>query len=180
MRKAIPARLVAGFVLLLAASHYQLFAQSPECPPSKVLLSASDPAYADAMDLAITLEAHGFTVRCMFPTKLGSIFQVADGDVLRSTIEGEANFSTNYGAFDVIFMPKPQTFADFRITERRSDGGYLYRFTGTPRVLAGNKFKFGTATREHFLKHDNHLLLVSDDNLRARLEEALHLPPQAP
>jgi len=116
----------------------------------------------------------------MFPTKLGSIFQVADGDVLRSTIEGEANFSTNYGAFDVIFMPKPQTFADFRITERRSDGGYLYRFTGTPRVLAGNKFKFGTATREHFLKHDNHLLLVSDDNLRARLEEALHLPPQAP
>jgi hypothetical protein len=175
-----PHRFLAGILFLLAASHSQLFAQSPPCPTGAALLSENDPAYSDAMELAQTLRDRGFAVRCMFPTKLGSIFQVADGDVLRSTIEGEANFHTNYGDFEVVFLPKPQTFADFKITERRTGGGYLYRFTGTPQVWAGDKFKFGTARRNYFLKHENHLFFVSDDHLRSRLEDALHLQPQTP
>jgi hypothetical protein len=130
------------------------------------------------MELRRTLEANGFTVQCMFPTKLGSMFQVADGRFTRSTIAGEANFQTNDGGVDVIFLPKTQTFADFRITERREDSGYLYTFAGNPRVWDVDRL--GTARRMYFLKHDNHLFLVSDPKVRARLEKTLHVVWQAP
>ncbi len=129
--KVLPHHLLAGSVLLWAASHCQAFAQSPECPTGEALLSASDPVYADALELAQSLHDHGFVVRCMFPTKLGSIFRVAEGGVEHSTIEGEAAFRTNYGDIDAVFVPKPQTFADFKITEHREDGGYLYTFAGS-------------------------------------------------
>jgi hypothetical protein len=173
MLKALPAHIVAGLALCLFASHTRTLAQSTPCPPPAALIAPDNPAYSDAMDLAKRLESNGFVIRCIFPTKLGSIFEVADGDVMRSTVEGEANFTTNNGAFDVIFLPKPQTFADFKISERRKAGGYLYRFTGTPRVLAGDKFMFGTAYRNYFLKQDNYLFFVSDQTLISRLEEAL-------
>jgi hypothetical protein len=179
-----PTGVAAGLVLFLAVCPGSSRAQgspsppSPECPQATALLSVSNPAYSDAMELAHQLENYGFVVHCIFPTKLGSIFQVVDGNTLRSTVEGEANFTTNYGSFDVIFLPKPQTFRDFKITERRKDGGYLYRFTGTPQVWAGDKFKFGSAFRQGFLKHENQLFFVADDKLRARLEQALHLAPQ--
>lgn len=176
--KVLPHHLLACFVLLLAISHYQAYAQSPECPTGEALLSASDPVYADAMELAQSLHDHGFVVRCVFPTKLGSIFRVVEGGVEHSTIEGEAAFRTDYGDIDAVFVPKPQTFADFKITEHREDGGYLYTFAGTPRVWAVNRF--GSARRDYFLKHDNQLLLVSNDKLRGRLEQALHLPPRTP
>ncbi len=165
---------MAGIVLLLAAAQSALFAQPPGCPPAAALLSPSDPVYADAMELKQLLESHGFVVRCVFPTKLGSIFQVEQDGVLRSTIEGEANFSTNYGAFDAVFLPKPQTFTDFKITERREGGGYLYTFAGTPRVWEANEF--GSASRVYFLKHGNQMLMV-DDKLRSRLERTLQLHP---
>ncbi len=173
MLKALPAHIVASAALCLLAAHTRILAQSTPCPPPAALIAPDNPAYGDAMDLAKRLESRGFGVRCIFPTKLGSIFEVADGDVMRSTVEGEANFTTNYGGFDVIFLPKPQTFADFKITERRQGGGYLYRFTGTPRVWAGDKFKFGTASRNYFLKQDNYLFFLSDQTLIPRLEEAL-------
>jgi hypothetical protein len=41
---------------------------------------------------------------------------------LAANSEGEANFSTNYGDIDAVFVPKPQTCADFEITA--SDGSY--------------------------------------------------------
>jgi hypothetical protein len=178
MLNLLPKHLLAGLVLLFAASHYQLFAQSPECPTGEDLLSTSDPVYADAMELAQSLRNHGFVVQCVFPTKLGSIFRVVEGGVEHSTIEGEADFRTNYGDVDAVFVPKPQTFAGFKINEHREDGGYFYTFAGTPRVWAVNRFE--SPRRYYFLKHDNQLLLVSNDRLRARLEEALHLPPQTP
>ena len=178
MLKAFPLRLIAVLVLLFGASHFLLLAQTSACPTGEALLSASDPVYSDAMQLAQTLGSHGFVIKCVFPTKLGSIFRAVDGGVVRSTIAGEANLSTNYGDVDVVFLPKPQTFADFKITERREDGGYLYTFAGTPRVWEVNRF--GSARRDYFLKQENHLLLVSDTSLRRRLEDALHLPPQKP
>jgi|CZKJ01.1.fsa_nt_gi hypothetical protein len=172
MWRALLTRLPAGFVLLLAAFTTSLVAQSVACPPDKALLSTSDPAYADAMELQQRLEKHDFTIRCIFPTKFGSVFMVDQNGVLQSTVEGEACFSTNYGGIDVVFLPKPQTFADFKITEHREGGGFLYRFTGTPRVAAGDKFNFGTATRQYFLKHGNYLIIVSTNQLVARLENA--------
>jgi hypothetical protein len=164
--------LLAGFILLLAASHPLLAVQSVPCPPEAALLSKSDPAYADAMDLRQRLGKHDFAIECIFPTKFGSFFMVPKNGTLQSTVEGEACFSTNYGGIDVVFLPKPQTFADFSITERRKGGGYLYRFTGTPRVSAGDKFGFGAAHRQYFFKRDNYLIVVSDDQLIARLKDA--------
>jgi hypothetical protein len=172
MSKALLVRLLAGFVLLLLPCTSSLLAQSVPCPPEKALLSATDPAYADALELQQRLEKHNFAVHCMFPTKFGSFFMVDQNGVLQSTVEGEACFSTNYGGIDVVFLPKSQTFADFKITERRQGRGYLYRFTGTPRVSAGDKFNFGTAARQYFLKHDNYLMIVSDNQLVPRLEAA--------
>jgi hypothetical protein len=163
-------KLLAAFLLLLTAA---LTAQSSPCPPETALIAPNNPAYPDAMALQQRLQQHDFTVHCIFPTKLNSVFMVEKDGALQSTIEGEACFNTNYGAFDVIFVPKPEILADFKITERRKDHGYLYRFTGTPRVAAGDKFNFGTATRQYFLKHDNFLIMVSDNQLRARLEAAL-------
>jgi hypothetical protein len=133
--------------------------------------------YADAMELKQILESHSFVVWCVFPTKLGSIFQVEERGVMRSTIEGEANFRTNYGDVDVVFVPTPQTFSDFKINEHRQDGGFLYTFAGAPRVWAVNRFE--SPRRIYFLKHDNQLLL-SNDALRRRLELALQLPHQTP
>jgi hypothetical protein len=179
MLRSLPAHIVASLALFFATSHAQILAQSTPCPPPTALIAPDNPAYADAMDLANRLKAHGFVVNCIFPTKLGSIFEVADGDVIRSTVEGEANFDTNYGGIEVVFMPKPQTFADFKITERRKGGGYLYRFTGIPKVLAGDKFNFGSAYRNYFLKHDSYLFFLSDQTMLSRLQEALG-PPTAP
>lgn len=172
MFKNLLTRLLAGLVLLIPLCTSSLAAQSIDCPPENALLATNDPAYADAMDLQQRLEKQNFSIRCIFPTKLSSFFMVDHNGTLQSTVEGEACFSTNYGDIEVVFLPRPQTFADFRITERRKDGGYLYRFTGTPQVSAGDKFKFGTAARQYFLKHDNYLIIVSDNQLVPRLEAA--------
>jgi hypothetical protein len=177
MSNVLP-RLLTVLVLLFVATHYQSFAQLPDCPTGEALLSASDPVYADVNELAQTLRNSGFVVRCVFPTHLGSIFRVVEGGVERSTIEGEANFHTNSGDVDVVFLPKPQTFSDFTITEHREDGGFIYTFAGTPRVWAVNRFEGDR--RWYFLKRDNQLLLVSNDKLRSRLEHALHLPMRTP
>jgi hypothetical protein len=169
-----PAHFGAASVLLFLASSCMGLAQHLECPPSNTLLSANDSVYSDATDLARILRNQGFIIRCIFPTKLGSIFQIIEGNVTRSTIEGEANFRTNYGDVDVVFVPKPQSFAAFKITQHHLNKGYLYTFAGAPRVWSVNRFE--TNRRTYFLKHDNALLLVSDDKLRIRLEQALQLP----
>jgi len=174
MLKGLPIRFLAGCFLLLSAC-LALPAQSVPCPPAAALLSASDPAYADAVELKQTLENHDFAVQCIFRTKLNSMFMVDVNGTLQSTVEGVFCFSTNRGGVDVVFVPKPQTFADFKITERREGGGYTYMFSGTPRV-EGNKVKMGTAHRNYFLKQDNHLFIVGD-TLLGPLEDAFHLPP---
>jgi hypothetical protein len=126
------------------------------------------------MELKRVLERHGFEVRCVFPTHLGSIFQVeGDGGVVHSTVEGEANFRTNYGDLDAVFMPQAHTFADFKITEHREDSGFLYTFGGTPRVWNTNRF--GSARRIYFLDHGNQLFFVGNVPLLRRLEQALEV-----
>jgi hypothetical protein len=163
--------LLLGLVLFLVVVSVGLSAQESDCPKGPPPLSALDPVYSDAMELKQTLESHGFVVRCMFPTKLGSIFEVNDGGVLHSTVEGETDFRTNYGEVDAVFMPKPQTFAGFRISERRKGNGFLYTFGGTPRVWDTNRF--GTAYRMYFLDHGNQLFFINDVALLHRLEHAL-------
>jgi len=142
-----------------------------DCPIGPLLLSPSDTIYSDAMVLKQILEHHGFIVYCVFPTKLGSIFGVWEGGVRQSTIGGEANFRTNYGEVDAVFMPPAKTFADFKITEHRKESGFLYTFGGTPRVRNTNQF--GSARRMYFLDHGNQLFFINDVALLHRLEQAL-------
>ena len=160
-----------GLVSLLVAVPFGLSAREADCPKGGPRLSQSDPVYSDAMELKQTLESHGFTVRCVFPTKLGSIFEVWEGGVMQSTVEGEANFRTNFGEVDAVFLPKPQTFASFRITEHRNDRGFLYIFGGTPRVWDTNRFE--SARRMFFLDHGNQLFFTDNAALMQRLEHAL-------
>jgi hypothetical protein len=177
MSRALPNRILISLVLFVS-SLPALQAAEPSCPPSEALLQSSDPVYAEATALAQELEGHGFQVRCMFPSKVGSIFEVEENGALHSTIEGETCFRTNFGDVTVFFVPKPHTFDDFQIAEKRKDRGYVYRFTGNPRTWAGDKFMFGTAYRQAFLKRDNQLFLVNyDGDLRARLEDLMHLKP---
>ena len=172
------ARLLVGVAALLAASATPLVAQVVQCPPDTALLLPNNPAYPDALDLQHRLQQNGFTVDCIFPTKLSSIFMVEKDGMLQSTVEGEACFSTNYGGLDVVFVPRPQTFSGFDIAEQRKGRGYAYRFTGTPHSASEGKFNFGTATRQYFLKHDNYLIIVGDAKLLTRLQESLSQPTE--
>jgi len=126
------------------------------------------------MALADDLRAHGFVIHCVFPSKLGSVFEVWDGGKLQRTAKGEAVLRTTYGDIDVVFMPKPQTWEPFKVSERHLGNGYMCTFAGTPRVWDPNQF--GTARRTFFLKHGNQLFVISDTILRARLEKAFDLP----
>jgi hypothetical protein len=101
---------------------------------------------------------------------------VSDGKTLRSTVEGETVYRTNYGDVDVVFMPKAQTWESFKVSERHLGSGYMYTFAGTPRVWDVNQF--GTARRTYFLKRGNQLFVIGGAELRARLEKALGLPPR--
>lgn len=173
MFNSLPIYLALSFLVAFCTS--PLFAQPLPCPTGAALLSSSDIADADAMELAHILELHHITVNCIFPTKFGSTFMVDDHGTNRSTVEGEACFRTDRGDIGAVFLPKPQTFANFKITERRKGGGYVYKFSGTPRVLHEDQFDFGTAHRQYFFKLDNKLIIV-DDTLRATVESALQLP----
>jgi len=169
-----PHLFVLGVALLLVSFPLGLSAQEADCPKGPALLSPSEPVYADAMELKQTLENHGIEARCVFPTHLWSIFEVAvDGGVMHSTVEGEANFRTNYGDLDVVFVPQPQTFADLKITEHPEDSGYFYTFSGTPRVWDANRF--GSARRIYLLDRGNQLFFVGDVALLRRLEQALQV-----
>lgn len=168
--------IVPPLLLMILAGAPHTYAQSAECPPAQALLSHEDPAYGDAMALADDLRAHGFVIHCVFPSKLRSIFTVSDGKTLRSTVEGETVYRTNYGDVDVVFMPKPQTWEPFKVSERHLRSGYMYTFAGTPRVWDVNQF--GTARRTFFLKRGNQMFVISDTGIRARLEKALDPPPK--
>jgi hypothetical protein len=174
-------RRAACFVAILAfllAIVVRVQAQSRPCPPPQTLLQKTDPAYADANELAQTLRAKGIEVDCMFPSKTGSMFMVAEGDTLVSTIEGEVAYQTDRGGFDAFFMPKPKSFVGFGVHRLRSSQGFLYIFSGTPAVPPATRF--GTAQRNYFFKRDNYLLIAASEAMRAQLEQALGVKPKSP
>lgn len=143
-----------------------------ECPSASLLLSPSDPVYQDAIELTHKLENHGFAVKCVFTTISESLFRLADVNGSHLTVLGAANLRTNHGDIEVVFLPKGQTFANFKVTEHPVSGGYFYyTSSGTPSAPGWGKVE--SNRRIYFLKHDNHLLLVRDDTLRVRVEQAL-------
>jgi hypothetical protein len=147
-----------GFVLLHDASQAKLAAQPPKCPAegSPALLQASYPAYPDAMDLTRTLSGSGFVVQCIARSK----FEGIQGTM------GAALYLTNRGDFDVVFLPKPQTFDALKIVERHRNGEYIYSFRGNPRPASRMEGK-----KAYFFKQSNKLFIAWDKQTATRLVE---------
>jgi len=154
-----------GLVLIFCAS--VATAQLTECSPedTSALLQPTDTAYSDAMGLGSTLSEHGFAIRCVLTSKLGLLFK---------GLEGAALYRTDRGDFDALFLTSPQTFTELKIVERSMKKGFVYSFAGKSRAWATNRLESGR--REYFLKHGNQLLILDDDQLRMKLEDALNLP----
>ena len=87
--------------------------------------------------------------------------------------EGAANFQTDLGVFEVLFLSKPQTFNALEIIEQQETGGYLYSFRGSPRSLVNH---WEGVRPTYFLKHENQLLHTLDKQTEAKVEEAFQSP----
>jgi hypothetical protein len=121
------------FLLLYAAVTTRLYAQATDCndPHASPQANASaqqqwengsSPVYADASELARTLNERGFLVQCLRRSVGEGFFQGQ---------KGAARFKTERGIFEVWFLPKPETFAGLEIDEQRKNGEYVYSFGGT-------------------------------------------------
>ena len=138
--------------------------QSSECRSDELLalIKTDDPAYADAMDLARTLQGRGFIVKCVLQSVMVHTFQGQ---------KGAAVFRTDRGDFDVLFLPEPQTFATVEILERRENGRFLYSFRGSPR--AASPHPIDSAYPMYFVKHADQLFITWESKLPASIVKAV-------
>jgi hypothetical protein len=118
-------RFVLPVMLLIAFMQSSLLAQSFDCTgkAAQAQLSSIDPVYIDAMDLARNLIDHGFIVECVQASKWGNLFDDQ---------EGAARYRTDQGNFDVLFLPKAETFDAVQVVEQKQGDRYHYSFRGTP------------------------------------------------
>ncbi len=167
------------FLLFLVTSLWTgLSAQQvDDCPLPAALMSPGQPAYEDATALKKNLESRGMVVRCIFETKFSSAFIVWENGKPRSTVEGEACIRTNLGDLGVLFMWKPRTFAELGISEHRSHGGYLYRFSGMDDVWPREFRQVSSPHHTYYFRHDNYLLSAGGDKLRDAVTRALQYTP---
>jgi hypothetical protein len=123
------------------------------------------PVYADAMELAHTLSDRGIVVECVRRSKEERRF---DGQ------KGAAWYKTDHGIFEVWFLPKTESFEDFKVVEEaEANGRYRYTFPGTPRILGSED----SSKQEFFIKHGNVLFKVwGDKQVAARIEQAFQNP----
>ena len=155
-------KLCLPVVLLIASMQSSLLAQSSDCTgkAAQAQLSSTDPVYVDAMDLARNLIDHGFIVKCVQASKWGNLFVGQ---------EGAALYRTDQGGFDVLFLPKAETFDAVQVVEQRRGNLYVYSFRGTPNSpgrLEGQK--------TDFIRSGNLLFLVwSDADLAASIQAAV-------
>jgi hypothetical protein len=138
-----------------------------DCSPEELknLLRPSDPAYADAIELAGTLQNHGFTIQCVLPSKFAQFLP-------RQT--GAALFRTTMGDFETLFRPKEQSFDDVFISEGRdvnlpSWSSYHYIFRDPQDRIVRDLW--GRET--FFVRHHNILFVISQKNSVGPLAEAV-------
>jgi len=128
-----------------------LLAQSSDCTgkAAQAQLSSIDPVFVDAMELARNLIDHRFIINCVAASKWGHLFDDQ---------EGAALYSTDQGDFDVLFLPKPETFDAIQVVEERQGNTYLYSFRGTPHSPGRLEGK-----RTEFIRSGNLLFIVWSD-----------------
>ena len=156
-------------MLLIAFMQSSLLAQSSDCTgkAAQAQLSSIDPVYVDAMDLARNLIDHGFIVNCVQASKWGNLFVDQ---------EGAALYRTEQGDFDILFLPKSETFDAVQVVEQMQGNLHVYSFRGTPNSagrLEGQKI--------HFVRSANLLFLVwSDADLTASIQATVSRSPNPP
>jgi len=122
-------------------------------------------SYSMAMELAQTLQARGFIIKCVLTSKMGGFFEEQ---------EGAALFRTNRGDFEALFLPKTKTFERLGILERQVNSRYIhfhYSFEGIPKPRQSGEFD--SSRRWYFVKHAHMLLETEDDALANDLRQAL-------
>lgn len=171
-------RCSAGLLILFfIASSARFWAQTPTpCSPA-ALISPEQPAYSDATALEKQLESQGIRVQCIFETKFSSQFLIWENGVPHSTLEGEACIRTNLGDLGVLFVARPKTFLNLKISERHTAGGYSYQVSGMSDVWPRKISHWSSVHRNYFFVHDNYLLTADTEVMRAAVEAALHYPP---
>jgi hypothetical protein len=154
-------RIALGFLVMYLASQAKLIAQPLECPAesSGALMEANYPAHTDATQLAQELSANGYIVRCIARSTFEASMPITKGAAL---------YITNRGAFDVIFVSKPQTFEALEIIERQKKGSYIYKFRGSPRFAREMAPK-----KTYFFKQSNRLFIAFDKQTAASIGEFL-------
>jgi hypothetical protein len=151
-------------VLLFFGMQFTWASQSPCDNPHSTPLPSTNPAYADAMELARILRGRGFVVKCVLLSKEEHMFEGQ---------EGAANYQTDVGVFEALFLPKPENFDGLVIIEQKQSRSYLYSFRGTPRSLPEH---WEGVTPTYFVKHGGLLLHTLDEEAAVRLEDAFESP----
>ena len=168
-------RLAICLLVLCAAIPARLIAQATDCddphasPQANAIAeqqwaNRSSPVYADATELARTLNEHGFIVQCMRRSVEEHLFKGQ---------KGAAWFKTDRGIFEVWFLPKSKSFAGLEINDQWRNGEYVSSFRGTPRIsltMGGSKHNF-------FIKYENVLFhVIGDEQLAASIKNAFQEP----
>jgi hypothetical protein len=164
--KRIPPGHFLVCVAMLCLAQTLLAGQSLRCRahdfPAR--LRPNDPVYADAMDLARTLNERGFVVNCVCASLMQRRFE---------SQKGAAHYVTDQGVFETLFLPKPRTFAALEISEARKGVGYLYSFRESGLDLSSVE---DSSKPIDFIKHGNQLFEVwGNKRLAAKLHEAFDL-----
>ena len=156
-------------LFLCAASPVLLSAQSSdECSDAgakQAWEDQSSPVYADATELARTLNERDFVVECIRRSKEEHLFD---------SQKGAAWFKTDKGVFEVWFLPGKESFAALEIIEKPQENGrYIYTFRGRPRILT----PVDSSKPIFFIKQGNLLFEVwGNSQLAAALTRAFQKP----
>jgi hypothetical protein len=134
------------------------------CSPAELndLLQPGDPAYADAIKLAATLQNHSFTIQCVLPSHFAQFLPRQTGAVL---------FRTTMGDFEALFRPQAQNFDEVFTSEKMWSNGAGYRYTF--RDPQGRKLRDMDSRKAFFVRHDNILFVTWQKNTAAALTESL-------
>ena len=152
-------RLLRFLLLLLVVQVSFSSAKDDPCDP-RTLLPTTDPAYTEAMNLAEMLNRQGIQIRCVLLSKQAQMFE---GQL------GAALFRTGAGDFEVLFLPRSQSWDELKVVEQREPGGYAkYHFQGSPKYS-------GTWEGQplYFFKHRNQFLHSFDQQVVTKLHDAL-------
>ena len=127
--------------------------------------NATSPVYADAMELARTLNNRGFVLECVRRSKEEHLFPHQ---------KGAAWYKTARGVFEVWFLPITDTFAALNVVEKQEPHGqYAYSFRGNPRILT----EMDSSKPISFIKRGNKLFEVwGNKQLAASIEKAFPQP----